>query len=144
MSKSGSALRRYSQIPPEQRGASLAAASAFLTDARLPAEARQPDVSTPLSSARRLGDISITDWNTLFRAVESRLQHCVADISTGGPGCVLRTAVLECVEELKHLHMTLGHERRCRVRVELGFAKHMQRAQRSSGGRSSRAPLGPA
>lgn len=98
--------------------AAVAAATDFLVDSELLTETRQSEAFTPLSSAPRLGEISVTDWNTLFRALKWRLQHSVADISTNGPDCMVRTSVLECVEELRHLHRTLGQERGWHVSVE--------------------------
>lgn len=66
-------------------------------------------------------NISVEDWDILFRAVEERLRRMVDErnAATAHPGMhdmrgSARETVLECVAALEQLHAALTHEReRC-------------------------------
>ena len=60
------------------------------------------------------GHINCTDWDTLFRAVQARLEACVSDALLKQPQLplfdrhtVTKTAVLECVQAMTQLHAEL-------------------------------------
>lgn len=65
-------------------------------------------------------DIATQDWDILFRAIEERLGATVAE-ELGAPFTLLMDAaaarnkatVLQCISDMKLLHMALKHERQC-------------------------------
>lgn len=63
-------------------------------------------------------NLSVQDWDTLFRAVEERLQRIVGEPNAGAAHLpkhnmcgAAREAVEECVGALDQLHTALTHER---------------------------------
>ena len=64
------------------------------------------------------GNITPTDWDELFHAVQTRLENCVDDalnhapeLSPGKWHAATKTAVLECVDAMRQLHASLTLER---------------------------------
>jgi len=56
--------------------------------------------------------ISIDQWGTLLSAVKARLRQTVGELvgrDLDGTPAAVRIAVLECVDALDLLHVTLGH-----------------------------------
>ena len=85
--------------------------SALATDLA-PQSAQREVLGTDSSS------ISPDDWDTLFRAVTTRLQGCVGGIPARpalahflGVTATVQTTVLECVVELNRLHAALVQAR---------------------------------
>ena len=63
-------------------------------------------------------NISPTDWNDLFVAIQVRLAHCVDDallhdpeLSSQDRYALTKAVVLECVDAMKQLHTALTLER---------------------------------
>ena len=63
------------------------------------------------------------DWDELFAAVQTRLENCVGDTldhSSALPlqdqKSMVKKAVLECVDALRHLHYSLTLERQSELR----------------------------
>lgn len=63
--------------------------------------------------------ISVDDWDILFRAIQVRLKDAVADSHPSGwpsqtdaTAGQVQTTVLECISAMEQLHAALGHERR--------------------------------
>lgn len=79
---------------------------------------RQAEPAAQAPPTRRLDDMSVDDWNMLFRAVETRLQRSMSDAPTGRPRQTARSTVLECVQSLMQLHSALDDERGRHERIE--------------------------
>lgn len=83
---------------------------------------RMPSVASSVCAPL---NISVEDWDTLFRAVEERLKRMIDErhTATSHPrmhdlrGSVQET-VLECVAALDQLHAVLTHERERYYRLE--------------------------
>jgi len=85
---------------------------------------RMPSVASSVCAPL---NISVEDWDTLFRAVEERLKRMVDEryTATSHPQmCDLRGSVqetvLECVAALDQLHAVLTHERERFHQLESG------------------------
>jgi diguanylate cyclase (GGDEF)-like protein len=63
------------------------------------------------------GCIAMQDFDTLLRAVCSRLRSCVGDAAGACGAEQMRSDVLECGEALEQLHAALAHERMCHTRL---------------------------
>lgn len=87
-----------------------------------------PDASSPAGPAS--ADVSLLDWDDLFRAVKDRLRaiadtHADSRFDLRLPGDTPRidTGVLECVAALEQLHLTMRHERDRREQLEWAVAE---------------------
>ena len=74
----------------------------------------EPNPAPDAAGQAGRGCINRTDWDTLFRAVQARLEACVGDAQLRQPQLVLfdrhsvtKTAVLECVQAMTQLHAEL-------------------------------------
>lgn len=79
----------------------------FLGDDRQRAHP-QPLVTLPGPA----GEISLDDWDSLLSAVKARLRLTVGDSLTqqfNGAAAPVQASVLECVDALDQLHVTLAH-----------------------------------
>lgn len=74
----------------------------------------------------RATDISVDDWDHLFRAVETRLKNTMSDLlakTQMGPQLELvgsaHAVVFECTAALDYLHSALSHERDFQQQLEM-------------------------
>ena len=85
--------------------------------------------------------ISAEDWDELFHAVQARLEHCVGEALLKTPQIALhdryamtKAAVLECVSDMKQLHVSLALERqKWQQHQRHQEYQELEKQQRSSG-----------
>ena len=75
-------------------------------------------ISNAAANAGAPLNLSVQDWDDLFRAIQERLRHIVGDRNTDmaplemhDMGVSIQDGVLECVAALDQLHAALGLER---------------------------------
>lgn len=83
----------------------------------------RPHVAPASGMVKFQTDIMPADWDTLFQAVQTRLETCVSQALADAQKLPLHEghaatfqAVLECVADMRHLHDALIHERQTQLR----------------------------